>query len=366
MDIEQQLTLSYYENVAAICEDHGVFLVRHRETGKFFVKKILPVYNISVYQHLQEHPVPNVPKIEALAKDGDSLIVIEEYISGDTLQDILEQCGEIPEDEAAAWILQLCEILTSLHACTPPIVHRDIKPSNVILSPDGVIKLLDFNAAKFTGSTREEDTTLLGTKGYAAPEQYGFGTSDARTDIYALGVLLNTLLTGKTSHTCTAEGRLAPVIEKCLQLSPDARFPSAQDLSAAIRKAFDPSAEAVPKEDHKDRRRFLPPGFRTGSRSHAVIGIAGYLLILACACELDVKNVSGKADLLLNRIFFALAALSVTFFICNYLDVQSRLPLCKSENKMIRIFGICLFSIGIFALFIVILILIENAWFPHP
>lgn len=347
MDIETKLAFSYYEEIAAIREDHGVFLVRHRETGKLFIKKKLSVYNLSVYRQLMAHPVSHVPRILALAEEENELILIEEYIHGDTLQEILKQRSAVTEEETRSWTLQLCKILQELHACTPPIIHRDIKPSNIILSPDGVLWLLDFNAARLAGRSGEEDTSLLGTKGYAAPEQFGFGTTDARTDIYAVGVLMNTLLNGRISHSCTAEGSLAPIIRKCLRMTPSERYPSARALENAL---------------NSDWSRLLPPGFRTGNPLHAVIGTTGYALILYLTSTLSVDE-SSHALLVLNRIFFLLAMLSITLFSCNYLEVRKDLPLCRSRNRFLRLCGILLGDCIILILFAFLLVQIEKAWF---
>lgn len=89
---------------------------------------------------------------------------------------------------------ELCEILEKLHSANPPIVHRDIKPSNIIITNYDHVILLDFNAAKYFTDPNTSDTILLGTKGYAAPEQYGFGSSTPQTDIYAVGILLKELV----------------------------------------------------------------------------------------------------------------------------------------------------------------------------
>lgn len=354
MDVNARLALSYYEYAAPIRPDHGVFLVRHRETGKFYVKKVLPVYNLSVYRQLRAQPVRGVPRIAELAEDGQTLIVIEEYLQGDTLQEILERQGRIPEAEVLDWTLQLCGILAGLHALTPPIIHRDIKPSNVILSPDGVLRLLDFNAARLGGRDGSSDTTLLGTRGYAAPEQYGFGVSDARTDFYAVGVLMNALLTGEVSHACRAVGSLAPVIEKCLQMDPKERYASAGELADALKKA-------VSKEAKKSPGRFLPPGFRCGKLSHALPALCGYALIFYVAATLTVDG-AGPAELLLNRLFAALTMLSVVFFSFNYLNVWSRLPLCKSRHRPVRLLGVLLFELPVLLFFPTVLVIIKNAW----
>jgi len=196
MTLEQELMLSYYKEVATINEDHGIYLVQDIRTGKFYVKKLLTVYNAEIYHYLMDHPIANTPKIYLAGESDGILTVVEEYIPGDTLEEILEEKKTLPEKQVIEITLQLSLILRAFHSCDPAIVNRDIKPSNIKISPDGMVKLLDMNAAKWTNAEAERDTKLLGTQGYAAPEQYGFGPSSVQTDIYALGVLMNVMLTG--------------------------------------------------------------------------------------------------------------------------------------------------------------------------
>ena len=99
--------------------------------------------------------------------------------------------------DALAIMRKLCDVLKSLHALTPPIIHRDLKLSNIILTSENLVYIVDFDTARYYESGQEQDTELLGTKEYAPPEQYGFGQSDARSDIYALGIIFNRLLTGE-------------------------------------------------------------------------------------------------------------------------------------------------------------------------
>lgn len=101
------------------------------------------------------------------------------------------------EKETIDIAMQICKILMELHGMNPPIIHRDIKPANVMIMPEGVVKLLDFSVAKAENITKKRDTVLLGTSGFAAPEQYGFSASTPQTDIYVMGVLMNLMLTRK-------------------------------------------------------------------------------------------------------------------------------------------------------------------------
>jgi len=225
---EQGLPVSYYEEISELNKEHGVFIVRHRETGKICVKKILSIYNPAVYAALFEHPVSRTPRIYALHEENGRLTVIEEYISGDPLSSVLEICGPFSAADAAACGWMLCCILSDLHAFKPPIIHRDIKPSNVILTEDGSVVLLDMNAARLQDPAKTVDTKLLGTPGFAAPEQYGFGSSSVETDIYAVGALMDALLPETAS---SLSPRLAEIINKCRELNPTQRYSSAAELA---------------------------------------------------------------------------------------------------------------------------------------
>ena len=135
----------------------------------------------------------------------------------------------------ADYAIQLCDILKKLHDINPPIIHRDIKPSNVILKNDGSLVLIDFNAAKKADQTKSRDTYLIGTPGYSAPEQYGFGSSYIPTDIYAMGNLMLALLTGDTDPAKLGKSWLRKVIFKCLNMDPKNRYQSADKLKKAIK-----------------------------------------------------------------------------------------------------------------------------------
>lgn len=187
---------------------------------------------------------PKLPSIIDVIDDADSFIIVMDYIEGRSLDRILEEEGPQPEEFVREWAIQLCEVLNYLHTRTPPIIYRDMKPSNVMLKPDGDVTIIDFGTAKkyeFEAGV----TTGLGTAGYAAPEQYinsGYGRTDARTDIYAFGMTLYSVLTNKdpqkeliTNKSVRAvdpsisEG-LDTIILKCTQQEPDDRYQSCAEL----------------------------------------------------------------------------------------------------------------------------------------
>ena len=136
---------------------------------------------------------PAFPKIHEVIRDAEGTVfIIREYVEGETLSSLAEH-KTFTEEEVIRVGALLCRQLWSLHSMNPPVIHRDIKPQNVVIRQDGTAVLIDFGIARVT-SDKETDTEALGTKGFASPEQYGFSQTDARSDIYSLGVLLNWLL----------------------------------------------------------------------------------------------------------------------------------------------------------------------------
>ena len=112
-------------------------------------------------------------------------------------------------------------------------VHRDIKPENIILRGSDAV-LIDFDASRLCKAENTTDTQIMGTTGYAAPEQYGFSQTDARADIYALGILLNEMLTKQHPSRQLAEGKFRPIIEKCTRINADQRYTTATELITAL------------------------------------------------------------------------------------------------------------------------------------
>ena len=360
MNIEDRLQLSYYQEIAVIDKAHRVSLVQHIETKKIFVRKILSVYNESVYRYLMEHPVTGIPRIECLCREKEELTVVEEYISGSTFEELLSEHGPYSETEVCDYGIRLCDILLQLHAFDPAIIHRDIKPSNVMLTSSGALYLLDLNAAKFFRPGEETDTVLLGTQGYAAPEQYGFGSSDIRTDIYAAGMLLNALLNGSFSQKVTSDSGLGTVLRRCLQLNADDRYRDAGELRYALMELAHP--ETLPDPEIPAADRWALPGFRRRDPSHMIIGALGYALLIYLSATLRVENAEGIM-LFVERLFCFLMTFATVLFTCNYRNIQERFPLSRSPRKPVRIFGILLYDLAFLLALMVFMILLEMVFF---
>lgn len=187
---------------------------------------------------------PNLPSIIDVIEDNDSFIIVMDYIEGRSLDKIIKENGAQPESYVVEWAKQLCDVFGYLHSRTPPIIYRDMKPANVMLKPDGNIMVIDFGTAKNYEIDLGE-TTGIGTIGYAAPEQYigsGLGRTDARTDIYCLGITLYHLLTDvdpcknlisdksiRAVNPALSRG-LDSIIQKCTQHNPNDRYQSCAEL----------------------------------------------------------------------------------------------------------------------------------------
>ena len=126
----------------------------------------------------------------------------------------------------------VCNAVETLHSLG--IIHRDIKPENVMIDTKGKVKLIDLNASRQYEEHKTSDTVILGTLGYASPEQLGLSQSDTRTDIYALGVLLNVMLTGEHPSRKLTDGKAKKIVLKCTQIDPNSRFSTVEKLAQAL------------------------------------------------------------------------------------------------------------------------------------
>ena len=223
------LKLSMYQEEEQIDGRCDIIRVKHRETGETFIKKLLWTYDRSIYEYLMDNPVPHMPHVRELYESDKCLIVIEEYIEGISLAEFLDNIS-LPEVMAIQIAKKVCETLSYLHSLPTPIIHRDIKPSNIILTVDKDVVLLDMNVAKWFNPDKNDDTRYLGTRFYAAPEQVGYGlsASSGKADIYAVGILLNFMITGKFIKEEQAQGKIWNIIERCISLDAKDRYTAAE------------------------------------------------------------------------------------------------------------------------------------------
>lgn len=202
-----------------------VLLAQEKATKKLVVIKFLNSVGLP-YQKLKKISHPLWAKILYCAEDSSDTIVVEEFLQGESFAELIEQKKFLSDASARKILLQMCDGLKILHE--NKIIHRDIKPSNLILQSAEIVRLIDFDAARIFKDDKKADTHSLGTKGYAPPEQFGYGQTDNRSDIFSLGVTMFEML----GDNCS--GDLKKILLKCTELDPKNRFQSVDELKAAL------------------------------------------------------------------------------------------------------------------------------------
>lgn len=240
-------------------------IVMDVQSMRMCVRKLLDVYNPDVFVWLKEHHHPNLANVLGFEMREGKLAVLEEFIEGNTLEKELED-GNLSEEEKLS---VLCDVLSAadfLHNADPAIIHRDIKPSNIILDKEKRAYLADYDAAKIYHPEESRDTVLIGTQGSAAPEQYGFKSSDQRTDIYALGMLMKELFPG--------EAWAEPIIEKATKMDPEDRYANVKLMADQLRRR-----KSIPSFRSSSRKTVNIPGFRTGKPWKAIAALLCYIAL---------------------------------------------------------------------------------------
>lgn len=238
---ELQLPAVYADDWEAMeCLGHSercdTMLLRNRKNGEKAVLKLLQEEPsvLTLFDKLRRLRHPGLPEVMKVSTEDGRLCVLMAYIEGETLA---ETDGTFSPDETARVAAQLCDILEVLHGLNPPLIHRDVKPENVLLRPDGTVTLIDFGIARLYNDREEKDTQVMGTEYFAPPEQYGFYQTDARSDLYSLGMLMGWMLTGSVrhaDHAAIADDRLRAIVARCTAFSPEDRYASAAEVKKVL------------------------------------------------------------------------------------------------------------------------------------
>ena len=223
--------LRIYALVAVLSQKNGceVLRLRNKNNGKDLVLRSHP-NALEAHRNLQNIRCENLPEIYDVLDLDDGQIVLEEYIDGITAAQVMET-GKYHARGVRNVLFGVCDALTVLHE--RGIIHRDVKPENVMISGDGRVVLIDFNASRQVGEGNH-DTVIMGTVGYVSPEQLGLSQTDARTDIYAAGVLYNVMLTGQHPSVTIASGKAGRIVRKCTAVNPNDRYQTATELWSAL------------------------------------------------------------------------------------------------------------------------------------
>lgn len=336
--------MSIYSEIVEISKGK-IYIVKSSLDDKIYIKKILEAQNHHIYEKMKTLSISNVPRIYEIINLDDKLIVIEEYINGRSLKEILAESKTIPKAKVIEYTLALIDIIEELHAASPPIIHKDIKPSNIMINNDGILKLIDFDISRIYRSDKSTDTHILGTVGYAAPEHFGFNQTDARTDIYSLGVTMNMMLVGKLPIEELHKGDLSKIISKCIEIDPNKRYQDVNELKNELlkkEKKYNKGNKQINNNDLSSRL----PGFRSGNRLLKIPGLLWYgFLIMISLGFLSEEGLSKdrRTDIIFTTFFFIL-----TLFYGNYKNIRSKLPMIRSKNILIRIIGYILYSFLLF------------------
>lgn len=220
-----------FRPVKVLKEEEGlrITLLDHPASGQLLVLREFRG-SPEVYRKLMTVSSPHLPRIYEVAEKDGRLTVLEEYIRGDSLHELLK-CGLLGVKETREIARQVCEALWVLHRLGA--VHRDVKPTNILIRGTDAV-LIDFDASRLQKPERNRDTVVLGTTGFAAPEQYGMAQTDARADIYALGVVMNVMLTGVHPSKKLAPGRMGRIVTRCTMMNPDRRYRDIPHLMEAL------------------------------------------------------------------------------------------------------------------------------------
>lgn len=403
MTLEEESRLSFYRELTVLDEKKNIVLVQDRRNSELCVKKTLDIYSRDVYEQLASVRIEGVPAVKECVADDGKLIVVEEYVQGRSLKQVLDEHGLLNEEQAYEIAVQLADILVRLHQLEPAIVHRDIKPSNIIIEKNGHVNLIDFNAARHVNADKNEDTRMLGTVYFAAPEQFGFGQSDERTDIYGLGATINYIMTGDKPGAGIAECRFSDILKKCLMVDAKDRYQSAEELrgvldmlnysivqdnrkkaetafgkdnTISVVRTYRNIRDIIVKMYRKYQkrnydidtswRRYLLPGFRRLNVVYCLIALVWYAVIVWMTITFAVTDsktgipVTG-GELTMYKIAVFVLLFGMTMWFGNYLNIRRKLPGMKKINVLSTIltfgyaFTISFMFLAFFAIFMAII-----------
>ena len=351
--------------------------MRNVDTGQLIVKKTMHKTAFDAYKGLKEIKNKNVVKVYECFAKGDECIAIEDYVNGRRFDDYY-QGNRLTLQEVVARANELCNGLKAIHE--KGIVHRDIQPKNIIISNEGTLKIIDFDISRKENREKSKDTELLGTVGYAAPEQYGFSQTSNRSDIYSVGVVLKEFF---ENQGFLSNEYLEKIVNKCMEIDPKNRFSDVNELMLELSKVADmdesrhkndkimtktldtsskkPESQQkaeeylLKKSGNKPRigkkltentqKEELPlitfkylldtiPGFRSRKILYMIIStiVYGWLIYIYAITALDYKGMSIPGSILLTVV--AEASLIIPYmYLTNIADIVSRLPRKTFRSK---------------------------------
>lgn len=281
---------------------------------RFYVLKSINADEIEIYKKLRSIHHQSLAKVVETVVYENSLYAVLKYVDGITLREYVEQSGALDDETAKDIAIQICEGLSVLHGNS--IIHRDINPNNIIITDDGKAVIIDFGICRFEKDNQGCDTQILGTHGYAAPEQYGFHQTSEKSDIYSLGVLLNFMKTGHLPSEEKCTGSFSKIIEKCTEIDENNRYQSVYQLKSELLNGYE-----KPKSKASNVLKVVLYSFL-----YTLTGLVAF------AASSNEKSITGKFFTIL--VFFFLIIVPC-WIIANAFNWQKKFGI-SSLNKQMR------------------------------
>ena len=308
----------------------------------YTLKKMYP-QDIQLYKEIKSLSNAHLAKIVDFASIGNDLYAVSLYIQGDTLKSYVARNGGLSDDEVIDIASQLCDGLRALHE--RGIIHRDINPNNIIMTDSKTAVIIDYGISRFQKAFQSRDTQILGTQGYAAPEQFGFEQTSDKSDIYSLGVVINYMKTGFLPNEKMCGGYFAPIVKQCTAIDAVNRYADIDELYNVINK--------IKSNKFKSFLKKLP-GFKSGKWYFQLPAGIYYTTIIAMIFG-NISNCIEKQKSVLYTLLDTLAMFAVflapvliAFNANNWLDkIQYTKNATKSKRAKVSIlFATAAFLIG--------------------
>ena len=386
--IINELNNNGYRFAGFLNESKGLIKVFDKESdNRIFVAKKVRSISDDIYEKLKMVRAPGIPDVFDIIKMDGFSVVVEEFVNGENIGDMIDEERNYLKHVSSidSIIYEILNVLEVLASIDPPIIHRDIKPDNIMIDKNKKVFLVDFNIARELDGEKIRDTVAMGTRGFAAPEQYGFSESDIRTDFYGLGATIRYIIDNvDIDRSYLPENERLKLIEdftsKCMMMDKKDRFQTVTEIRRflgykhndsqsknggetaknRINKYRENNKTAKNKtnkyrknnetveninqiEDINRRYSYAPPGFRSKNPGNMIIALFVYSLV-AAACILggfaeydgyDGISRSGVLflDILTSVMSFAVACI-VIFFLFNYRGMRDSFPFVRDAGTV--------------------------------
>lgn len=228
-------------------EDSSTFLVKETATGILCVLKWgrnrqteFLRNEMEIMKKMADRKLSGIPKVYRIFEENGEVYLVREYIEGMSLAQMVLQKGGISEAEICRISRKICQAAEQFQNPDEPMIHRDIKPENIVVTPGGEVVFIDFGTMRSYKKDGSRDTFVVGTRGTAAPEQYGYTQTDQRTDVYAIGQTMLYMVSESYEMNqlseCAVSRRMKKIIEKACSFEPDKRYGDAAQLRRAVEK----------------------------------------------------------------------------------------------------------------------------------